>query len=561
MRSESTVKLSASALIDLLINGTGAEKRKGIDWLDACADAGERARLRTLLIYHLTKTHAPPEDPETESLKRRDARAWMLSALGRVCGDDAAAKGLLERHLSPDRESNEWGRYWALEGIVAAGGEFAIGFAKTAARDKVPLVRCLALAVLAGAEDSAALKKLRAEIDQNAWAALRALRVSMVLDKPILDKVLEMVRTGAYEDATYDAIIALGRVPAGTHEAEEAAEVLGGYVRRYRWPMYDSMRTNALVSLGRLRSVLSAPVLLEELTDENPMIVLQAALALQAALGARTACRRILEAATEGARLPQSYAGALRALDRAQVIDELEAALTTGTTQEADAAMVLLRELGGAEALDRLTVMRRSAEAFVAAQSKADEELRESLDRSLTEARQGFRIVAGMDITVFAAGLVLIGLGVYLALVGENSFDRLAGAVTSGAGLIGLVLKDWLVKSRDRIEPSVRRLVSLQASFHGYLRQLRQVDQAYTQRVLEGKLKPEEVSNYTEIVVKATRQTVAFLSEADGAGNEEERAPKQNGSHKAQRRASDHPDPERVSTTGVVHARRASDSK
>jgi HEAT repeat protein len=539
MRNEAAVKMSASALIDLLINGTGAEKGKGFEWLDACADVGERERLRALVIYHLTKTHAPPEDPEAESMKRRDARAWMLAALGRVCGDDVAAKGILEQHLSPEFEPNPWGRYWTLEGIVAAGGEFAIQSAKSASRDKDPLVRCLALAVLAGAGDSAALKKLRGEVEHNVWAVLRALRVSMVLDKIILDEVLELVRKGSYEDATYDAIIALGRVPAETPEADEAAEVLGGYVRRYRWPMYDSMRTNALVSLGRLRSVLSVPVLLEELTDENPMIVLQAARAMQAALGARKACRRILEAATEGTRSPPSYAGALRSLDRAEVVDELEAALTTGTTQEADAAMILLRELGGAEALDRLAAMRRSAEAFVAAQSKADEELRKSLDRSLTEARQGFRIVAGMDVTVFVAGLLLLGAGVYLILAGENSFDRLTGTVTSGAGLVGLVLKDWLIKSRDRIEPSVRRLVSLQAAFHGYLRQLRQVDQAYTQRVLEGKLKPEEVSNYTEIVVNATRQTVAFLSEADGPGKERKAAPKPTGSREIERQAAD----------------------
>ena len=102
--------------------------------------------------------------------------------------------------------------------------------------------------------------------------------------------------------------------------------------------MHDSMRTNALVSLGRLRSIFSVPVLVEELTDENPIIVLQAARALQAVLGSCAACRRILEAATEGTRLPETYAGALRALNRADVVDELEAALTAGPTQEGDAA-------------------------------------------------------------------------------------------------------------------------------------------------------------------------------------------------------------------------------
>jgi hypothetical protein len=539
MGKELKEKLSASALVDVLITGTGAEKGKGIEWLDACEDAVERERLRALLIHHLTKTHAPIDEPDAESIQRRDARAWLLSALGRVCQDDEVGKEILKRHLNPEFEQNVWCRYWALEGIVAGGGESAIQFASVSKVDKEPLVRCLAFAVLARGGDPGALKTLRKEVEDNIWATLRALRISMVLDKLILDKVLAIVREGTYSDATYDAIIALGQVPSGTPEAEEAAEVLGGYVRRYRWPMYDSNRTNALVSLGRLRSILSVPVLVEELTEENPMIVLQAARALQATLGSRTACRRILEAASEGTRLPQTYAEALRALNRADVVDELEAALTAGPTQEGDVALGLLRELGGAEALDRLSAMRRSAEAFISAQSKADEELRVSLDRSLTEARQGFKIVTGMDIAVFVAGFALLGIGVYLILDAKDPLDRLLGGITSSTGFIGILLKNWLLKARDRIEPSVRRLVSLQAAFHGYLRQLRQVDQAYTQRVLEGKMKPEEVRNYTDIVEKATRQTVVFLSDLDATKKDEENKPNQANTADAKSRAAD----------------------
>jgi hypothetical protein len=205
-------EFNASALVDVLITGTGAEKRKGIDWLDACTDSGERERLRALLIHHLTKTHVPPEDPSAESMQRRDARAWLLAALGRVYQDDAAGKKILKQHLNPEFEQNPWGRYWALEGIVAGGGASAIQFASELIDDKHPLVRCLALAVLARDGDSNALKTLRKEADQDTWATLRALRIAMVLDTLLLNKVLAIVRNGSYEDATYDAIIALGEV-------------------------------------------------------------------------------------------------------------------------------------------------------------------------------------------------------------------------------------------------------------------------------------------------------------------------------------------------------------
>ena len=100
---------------------------------------------------------------------------------------------------------------------------------------------------------------------------------------------------------------------------------------------------------------------------------------------------------------------------------------------------MLLRELGGAEALDRLSAMRRSAEQYVAAQSKADAELWASLDRSLTEARQGFRIVAGMDVAVFVAGYALLGIGIYLVRkrspgVPSYAAGRMPCSMSAGVG-------------------------------------------------------------------------------------------------------------------------------
>lgn len=505
--------MSPSEFIEILIKGTGAEKRKAVIWLDDAASPESRTELRVLLMHHLQVTHAPPQNSEDESIHRQDARAWMLSALGRVSKEDAAARDLLEQHLKAEYESNEWNRYWALEGIIATGGDSAVVFATMAKSDTSALVRCLALAVLATNGDQGALQVLRAELGQNLWATLRALRICMVPDPTILKTIFEIVRTGEYSDATYDAIVALGRVSRGSPEAIEAVEVLAGYVRRYRWPMYDSMRTNALISIGRLRSPHAVPVLLEELTDENPMIVLQAARALEAAVGARTSCRRILESVTQGIQKPELYASALRALTREQVVSELEAALTTGATKEKEAALVLLRELGGAEAMDRLAAIRRTAEGFVAAQSAADQSIRNSLESSLAEVRQGFKVLIGMDIAIFVAGFLILCLGIGLVISADDSLDRLVGALTSGTGFIGVLIR-VMTRARANIEPTVTRLVKVQAAFHGYLRQLRQVDQAYTQRVLEGKMQTGDVRDYTGMLEQATARTLEHLTDA-----------------------------------------------
>jgi hypothetical protein len=501
----------------MLVRGTGADKRKALEQLMAWTDDTERDRLRLLVMDELTQRFEPPADGEEERIEKRDARSWLLATLGRVARDDQQAIALIERHLDPDYDRNAWARYWAIEGLTAGRNPQLDRIARaTLDRDEDPLVSGLAQAVLASRGDGQALKALRALLDgpdPQLWVLLRALRVAFVVDKVIVDHLIEGLREPTYSDATYDTLIALGQLPANTPEAEEAAAAITAYVRRFRWPMYDSMRTNALVSLGRLRSALSVPVLLEELTDENPMIVLQAARALEAVLGTRVATRRIMEAAAPQRHAGvQSYASALRALRRAEVIDELEAAFTGGTSEQGDTALLLLRDLGGAEALDRLGALRRTTEQFAAAQSNADADLRQNLQDALSEARRGFRIVTGMDVTVFVAGLALLAIGIYLVLTGEQPAERLAGAATAAGGLFSVVLKDWLTKSRDRIEPSVRRLAGIQALFHGYLRQVRQVDQAYTQRILAGRIDPEDVRAYTAIVGEATTQALSYLS-------------------------------------------------
>ena len=59
-----------------------------------------------------------------------------------------------------------------------------------------PLVRCLALAILANSGSADALRALREEVEEHLWASLRALRISMVLDPRIVAKLLNIVREG-----------------------------------------------------------------------------------------------------------------------------------------------------------------------------------------------------------------------------------------------------------------------------------------------------------------------------------------------------------------------------
>src|SRR6185295_2457396 len=126
------------------------------------------------------------------------------------------------------------------------------------------------------------------------WAVLRALR--FVYLPFAVKSVCSLVLNPHFDDNTYDAIVALGNVPPDTPQAEDAGLALMTFITRYRrYQFWDVMRIRAIDSLGQLKLESSASLLLEELTDYNPSIAKQAALALETILGPPTTVARVLE--------------------------------------------------------------------------------------------------------------------------------------------------------------------------------------------------------------------------------------------------------------------------
>src|SRR5688500_17955625 len=120
-------------------------------------------------------------------------------------------------------------------------------------------------------------------------------------------------------------------------------------------PWKDGMRTGAITGLGNLEVESAAPLLVEELGDDNPAIVREAARALERVLGLGVAVTRVTEAAAradEGGLV--AYGRALRWLNRDAVAEELEALMGAGAPRQQDAARSLLSELGGAVAFQKL---------------------------------------------------------------------------------------------------------------------------------------------------------------------------------------------------------------
>jgi hypothetical protein len=511
-----------------LTRDRGTVKETAIRAIDATIADSDRTTLRTLLLQALTKEYVAPAPGQSDDLKTRDTRCWILSALGRVADSDDQCNREVRRHLDMIREPYEWARYWTLEGLVAGKASDIDALArKIVVAGEEPLVLSLAYAILASRGDPECLKEVQDRLTQGSretWAILRALRVVPVFNPTVIHTVCTIVDTGAYSDLTFDAIVALGRIPPDSQHAEGAAQVLAHYLVKYRWPMYDSMRTRALVGLGNLRVTRIVAVLIEELFDDNPGIVSAASRSLEAVLGVRTATARIVEAAvTADSDTQAKLAAALRYMDRASVVEELETTMLTGSEAQQAAARNLLSEVGGAQAFQRLKARTTAVTQYIGVLEEAETKIRQLFEDSIIEARHGFKIAASMDIVVFGIGVFLVLASAVSILLAGGTLDSWAGVgIAGGTGLLGVVYGLLIANPRRQVRESVDHLMNLKVVFLAYLRQLHQTDQAYTRRLLDDRdFSANEVSSFTDMVGRSMTRALSELSPQPRGGGAE----------------------------------------
>lgn len=499
-------------VFDALVKGRGSAKEAAIRAIDDSDSKLDREYLRRLLVRALQNdfpTHANDQ-------KSSDTRGWLLSALGRVSGDDVEANTLVREHLDPEREPLVWPRYWAFEGLIVGSAHDLRSLAERCSGDPETLVESLAVAVLAKLGDQAALTKVLDKLrdEKSQWGILRGLRVVPPTDPAVIDAMLAIVRGGVYGDVLFDAIIALTRISAESPHAEAVAATLENFVTSYRWPMFDAMRVKALIGLGNLRVKRTAAVLVEELSDDNPAVVFEAGRALEKVLGIGDATREIVDAAIRVTpeALPK-LGNALRSMNRAAVVEQLEVAMLNGSEEQQESARALLSEVGGAQAFQRLRARTTAVSQYVNFLEEAEGRVRDLFEGSIVEARHGFTIATRMDVTVFIVGVALIVVSAGALLFAGKDLSNWAGiGLTGGTGVLGVIYSLLVSNPRKQVREAVDHLMHLKIVFLGYLRQLHQTDQAYTRRLLEDEvISPEDVAKYSTMVATTMADAIGRL--------------------------------------------------
>jgi HEAT repeat protein len=503
---------SATAIFRAMISARAADKYQAIELLSNSTETIELPTLRTLLIRAIKKDYYSGKETEDQDSSVAKIRSWLLAALARVATGDEEATALVARHVDAKAEPYAWARYWSLVGLIQARNDEAKAVAKLAIADEEPLVALLATAHLASLKDKAAAHKILKALEEPStqWCALRALRI---VPLPAAVKTLsELVKGAGYTDETYDAIIALGKVPSDGSQAMGAAQALSECVTKLRdSPWKDGMRTGAIAGLGNLKIESSGPLLLEELVDDNPAIVREAARAMEKILGLRVCVIRIVEAASKpNAAGIDVFGRALRWLDREAVAEELETLMQSGSTRQQDVARALLSELGGAVAFEKLRARTDVMKQYSDVLEKAEEKIRALFETSVREAQSGFHLAVIMDVIVFAVGVVLLLGSAGYALYSQGDIGSWAGVgVTGGVGVLGMVYGVLIANPRRQVRESVDHLMRVKMVFLAYLRRLHQADQAYARRLLDDEpITVDQVKGFSETVGEIMKETV-----------------------------------------------------
>jgi hypothetical protein len=496
--------------------GGSRARRTAQQLLDSDRHRLDLPRLRLLILDALSGEFAPDPDEAPETAW---ARCWLLSTLGRISADDPKALATTTEHLDPESEPFEWARYWALEGLLH-GGKVTNEQAQEVANSDPDHAGRLATAILASRGDRTAREAVLDDLHHwtrrphTLWT-LRSLRV--VFLPAAVSPLGDIVKSVAFSDPVYDAIVALGKAPPGSQHARAAAQALSEYVKGTRYtPWMDGVRAAAIRSLGAVREETSTSLLLDQTTDENPEIVRDAARALEEILGPTRATTRIVEAATgaDGAWSIEDVVLALRWMqERDLVVEQLEDLMLSGPTHEQDIAKRLLNEIGGVAAFRRLQAQTRATAQYLETLEQAEERVREQFTTSIEEARRGFKIATAMDVTVFVIGILLIAVSATLALAQGGNLETWAGVgVTGGLGVLGVVYGTLIAKPRQQVDAAVNRLMYVKIVFLAYVRQLHQADQAYTRRLLEQEtLTTEEVRTFSTMIESIMRFAASQL--------------------------------------------------
>lgn len=491
-------------------------------------------------IYHAFD----PKRPEHEHLKTPFVRGYLLGQLGKIVSNDPEGINLMLRHIQLAQEPDSWVRFWALTGLVEAQPPMLDEIAKRllshyAGKDPGPddKLTLLSHAILAKQSGEAvhisALKapleswrELPPDIPENqrkkaetmAQHVLRIMEILPVFE--LQENIADLLLRRKGDPRTLLLIVkALAIIPHQySKEVSASARVLIQFLEiAGNTRVWIGVRQEALLALGKLKHPTAEFILLKEITGGSLDLIRAAAQALASVLGLEKAVQRVLEASEKDTNphTRSSFSIALRWMspDKSEVAEALDTAIATGNLAQQENARMLLAEMGGASAVNKLGTREKALSNFHELLQQEQGKFQRLFDKTMAEARSGFRVAIGMDLAVFVLGIVmLVAMMVYAFLT--DTVDNFVGVGLGGGGTLGVVYGTLIANPRKKVFESVNALMNFKIVFLAYLRNLHQAEQTFTRAIMEDEqVSTEKLGEFTVLINGMLEEAITRIME------------------------------------------------
>jgi len=472
---------SASEIIDGLVavdgKGGGREQQKQrYALMEQFAARGQRER--DAVVPRLIKLL---DDRELDTV----TRSWVPPFLTKV--GDAARDALLERLPV---EEDAYVRLWIVKELLRKfdGDDLVRAVIESYDREQRRSNRREIVRILAEKGRSVAKHKLTEllhgsegnEIDDDPTIRRSAAEgLGKIADHTSAPELVRRLRVEEELDVSLAIVAALGAIA----EPSCLPELLELIADPHRSERLRIALLREVPSLATQPENLDVAKLLDTLCDPNRFVALTALHTLVELLGDQ-ACDEVVRYGLEVA-VPADLSRVADALRVARPDRAVALLRAVQDPNKQDRARSLLEHLGGRLAVDALVAQRqvalgRSSERV----QEFDSQALKLFQETISEAKRGFSISLFMSVTIFAVGLILLGVSVNMLVAGASGAQLFAPGVTGISGL-ATILAMFYRGPLERVQQAVANLVQVEIAFLGYIRQVTQIAAMFEREYLD----------------------------------------------------------------------------
>ena len=338
--------------------------------------------------------------------------------------------------------------------------------------------------------------------EEPALCALNALtQVCLPNERGIREDIETIIKDSPHYRHKTEAIIALGSYKQNKKVIYDLVEII-------KTNHDPTLRRLAMDSLDRTKNPQSKDILIECLTDIDPIVRSQAIKSLSTLYDdPETALRIVAQEAMKEEISETNFnylIEALRIIDyqKTMCVQLLSNDLDSDDQKRAARAQQILAEVGGLASLQKLG-RRKTLEASYKALEESERHVLSMFSRNTIQAARGFYFAMAVNIVIVSVGIVLIGLAVTQVIV--NPANLSAWIVPGAGGVFGIIITMCLNGPRRNAQQDLAIMMNANMIYLGYLRMINEIDATFKHDFIE---KPNFDANITAKAVDGISDTL-----------------------------------------------------